>query len=117
MKENYGGIQSGRRSRLKRRITGAIIIAVILAAALWAVGMLASDSAEYQKRSSILRDNQNLLEENAALKLQNEELSARIAALEGQVSERDAYIAALPTEEPLPEQTSEPAEPLSPRTQ
>ncbi|MDD6762567.1 MAG: hypothetical protein PUD92_02850 [Clostridiales bacterium] len=110
MTENYGRIQGGRYSKIKTRITGAVIIVILIIAAAWAIGILAGNSAEYQERSSILRENHQLLEENAALKQQIEELQAQTSSLQGQVSERDAYIASLPTEAPVPEGTEMPTE-------
>lgn len=105
MNDSYGKVQSGRYNKIKRRITGAVIIVILIAAAAWAIGILAGNSAEYQERSSILRANHELLEENEALKQQVAELQAQADALQGQVSERDAYIAALPTDEPAAEET------------
>ncbi|MGN1116166.1 MAG: hypothetical protein ACI4TH_06345 [Candidatus Ornithomonoglobus sp.] len=108
MTENYGKIQSGRYDKIRKRITGAVIIVILIIAAAWAIGILAGNSAEYQERSSILQSNHQLLEENIALKQQTAELQAQINALQGQVSERDAYIAALPTEAPVPEEMQVP---------
>ncbi len=105
MTENYGKPRSGGYNKIKRRITGAVIIVILIIAAAWAIGVLAGDSAEYQERSSILQENHRLLEENEALKQQTETLQAQINELQSQVYEKDAYIAALPTETPAPEET------------
>jgi cell division protein FtsB len=98
--QSYGRIKEGRYRKLKKRITGLIIIAVIIIVAFGIIGVLAGNSAEYQERVSILQENHQLREEN-------EELKAQIEALQGQVDEKDAYIASIPEPEPEQEQETE----------
>lgn len=109
--QGYGKIQNGRRRKLKRRITGIIIAAVIVIIAVWIIGVLAQNSAEYQQRVSILEENHSLNEEAAELRQQVEDLQTYVETLQGQVSERDAYIASIPTDAPAetaPAQSEEP---------
>lgn len=101
--QNYGTVQSGRYRKLKKRIIGIIIIAVIVIIAVGLIGVLAGNSAEYQKRVSILEENHRLKEENAQLQQQIADYEIYVNTLQGQVSERDAFIAALPTEVPAEE--------------
>lgn len=102
---NYGTM-SGEKSRKKRRrITGIVIILIILFAGIGAVGVLTSNGPEYQMRKSVIEENHTLKEENA-------ELTNRIEQLEKELQEKEDYIEALPE----PEETEIPAEePATPR--
>lgn len=94
--QNYGRVNEGRRKKLKKRITGIIIIAVIIIAVLFIIGILAGNTPEYKTRVSVL-------EQNHALSEENEQLRAQIAELQRQLDENNAYISSLPTEVSVPD--------------
>ncbi len=105
--QNYGRINEGRRKKLKKRIAGIVIIAIIVIAALFTIGILAGNTPEYKNRVSILEQNHALVEEN-------EQLRAQLAAVQQQLDESSAYIASLPTETPAPDAAAPTAAPPVP---
>ncbi len=97
---NYGKLGRGRRLKLKRRITGLIIAALIICVAAFIIGKLTENSAEYQLRAS-------LVEENRVLREQVTDLQAQIDGLKNELSEKNAYIESIPTAAPEDETATE----------
>lgn len=93
--QNYGKVEKGRHKKLKRRIIGLLIIAVLVVVGAGVIGVLVSNGDGYQEYVSILS-------ENHELKAQVAELEDRITELEGTVAEKDEYIASIPTATPTP---------------
>ncbi len=96
--KTYSGLRITDRRRVRRKITGAAIVVFIILAAVFVIGKLTENSAEYQLRAS-------LVEENRALREQVAELSERISELEGTISEQEAYIASMPETQTETEET------------
>lgn len=80
---------SSRNRRKRRRITGVVVIAVILVTGLAVLGILTSDGPEYQMRLSTI-------EENHALKEKVAELEDEVADLKKELKKAQS----VPTETP-----------------
>lgn len=93
-------MQGERLRARRRRITGIVIILVILFTGLFITGVLTSDGPEYQMRASAI-------EENHILKEQIAELEAEVKKLKKELNEKEDYISTLPSPEPESETESE----------
>ena len=82
----YKKANTGKRKKLKKQITGLIIIGIVLISALWIIGIFAGDSDEYNERVSILEENHMLRQKLTELETENAGLKTRIAELEAYVS-------------------------------
>ncbi len=120
----YGKVQQNRYRKLKRRLTGLIIILIVAIITVALVGIFASDSKIYQDRITILEENHALKEQAESLQAQVDELEKKVSELEGTVAERDEYISSIPTTAPTAPAEDEPtaspeatqhADSLSPR--
>jgi hypothetical protein len=85
----YNKTDIGKRKKLKKQISGIIIIGIVFIAALWIIGIFAGNSEEYRSRVSIL-------EENHMLKQRVTELETSNAGLEARLAELEAYVSGLP---------------------
>ena len=88
----YKKTDVGKRKKIKKRVSGLIIIGIVIIVALWIIGIFASNSEEYKERVSIL-------EENHMLKQKTAELETRTATLEARIAELEAYISGIPQSE------------------
>ena len=93
--ENYGKIEKGRHKKIRRRITGGIIAAVLLIICVGIIGLLAGNNEGYRRSVSSI-------EENHELKARIAELEEQVGELQAQIAERDELIAAIPTPAPTP---------------
>lgn len=98
--QNYGKVEKGRYKKLKKRITGIVIIALIAVVGAGVIGVLVSDGEGYQQYVSVIEENHTLKERVA-------ELEAQVAELQGTVAEKDEYIASIPTIAPTPYEPGE----------
>ncbi len=103
----YGKVQQNRYRKLKRRLTGLIIILIVAIITVALVGIFASDSKIYQDRITILEENHALKEQAESLQAQVDELEKKVGELEGTVAEKDEYIASIPTTSPTEPADSE----------
>lgn len=106
---DYGTINGEKRRARRRKITGIVIILIILLAGTYVLGILTSDGPEYQMRASTI-------EENHVLKEQVEELKEEVEQLKKELEEKDSIISTMPEPDiedpgPTPASTS----PASPR--
>ena len=76
----YKKANTGKRKKLKKQITGLIIIGIVFISALWIIGIFAGDSDEYNERVSILEENHILRQKLTILTLnrQVKELEALV---------------------------------------
>lgn len=88
--ESYGNTQSKKHRRLKRRLTGVLIIILIVLTGAFIIGAITTNGPAQQSRMSIL-------DENHALKAEIQELNEKIADLEKQLEESKS--AQVPTDE------------------
>lgn len=103
----YGTMQGEKNRKKRRRITGIVIILIILFVGIGAVGVLTSNGPEYQMRKSVIEENHILKEENA-------NLTSKIEKLEKELKEKEDYIETLPESEPEETESAE-EEPTTPR--
>ena len=82
----YKKTDIGKRKKLKKQISGIIIIGIVFITALWIIGVFASNSEEYRTRVSILEENHMLKQKVAELETSNAGLEARLAELETYIS-------------------------------
>lgn len=105
---NYG-TSYGKKSRVKRhRITGIIVIFLILFIGISVVGILTSDGPEYKMRASTIEENHILKEQIAELTEENERLKSEL-------QQKEDYITTLPTQEPTQDDADVTDAPSSPR--
>ena len=104
----YGKVQQNRYKKLKRRLTGLIIILITAIITVALVGIFASDSQTFRDRVTVLEENHALREQTEELQSQVEALKQQIENLEGTVAEKDKYIASIPTSSPSPKPTLKP---------
>lgn len=78
---DFGNTQSGKSRLKKRRITGLIVIAVIILLGAYLIGILTTDRPEYQMRATAIEENHILKERIAELEAENEELKEQLNAI------------------------------------
>lgn len=93
----YGSLGGNRRKSNRKKLTGIIIICLILFAGIYTVGIITSDSPEYQMRA-------NAIEENHVLKEQVAELTEETERLKEELAKKDAYINSVPQTDTTPEE-------------
>ena len=96
----YKKTDVGKRKKMKKRVSGFIIIGIVIIAALWVIGIFAWNSEEYKERVAIL-------EENHMLKQKTAELETKSASLEARIAELEAYISGIPQSEESAEQSDD----------
>ena len=64
---DFGNTQSGKSRLKKRRLTGLIVIAVIILLGAYLIGILTTDRPEYQMRATAIEENHILKERIAEL--------------------------------------------------
>lgn len=77
---NFNNTQNGKARLRRHRFTGLVIIALIILAAAYIIGILTTDQPEYRMRATAIEENHILKERIAELEAENADLKAQLEA-------------------------------------
>lgn len=86
--QSYGNTQSRKHRKVRRAVTGIVIIILIVLAAAFAIGIIASDGDDYNKHVTAIEENHLLRARITELEEEIDALKAELEAREGNVSEQ-----------------------------
>lgn len=92
----FGSYESKKQKRIKRSVSGIVIVALIVLAGAYVIGILTADNDAYRLREDVIAQNHELKQEIAELSDEVKKLKAELATAESATPTPDPDIRTSP---------------------